>query len=519
VSALDTSRPGGEGTVGPILRALVFAVFAVMPPFVTGAFSVSIRADVGFGPGALGVAIATYFFTSSSLAVAGGSAVERLGPRIGLAVGGTLSAISLAAIALAPRYGIVLVAMMIGGVSNAITQPGVGALLSYRIPAGRLGLAFGIKQAGIPGATLLGGVLVPTAATTFGWRPTMGVLAALALIGSIAVLRSPADGAGVVRRRPSVRSMDEFHSLAILAVGGALGSGAATAVGTFLVGAAVATGGFTESSAGVLLAGGSLLGLVMRVVLGWLMDVRPTRSRYGVIVALILLGTPGFLLFTIEVPAAYVVGTFIAFSAGWSWAGLAQYAVVSQNPATPALATGVLQTGMSLGAGTGPLLFGLVVQVAGYRAAWLVAATMAGLAAVIIQFARVHLRRTRERNAEAFLSQLGDLEVDDAGFMPIADGVDVQQRRTANLDVTVMRLAPGADYVAPVPTRTGTVLNMGDHDIELELNGERQLCAGGLYRTVPGFRRWRVANPGATPVMIARVEHRSSGNDMPQPAS
>jgi predicted MFS family arabinose efflux permease len=497
----------------------VFAVFAVMPPFVTGAFSVSIRADVGFGPGALGVAIAAYFFTSSSLAVAGGSAVERLGPRIGLAVGGALSAISLAAIALAPRYSIVLVAMMIGGVSNAITQPGVGALLSYRIPPGRLGLAFGIKQAGIPGATLLGGVLVPTAATTFGWRPTMGVLAALALIGSIAVLRSPADGAGVVRRRPSVRSMDEFRSLAILAVGGALGSGAATALGTFLVGAAVATGDFTESSGGVLLAAGSLLGLVMRVVLGWLMDVRPTRSRYGVIVALILLGLPGFLLFTIEVPAAYIVGTFIAFTAGWSWAGLAQYAVVSQNPATPALATGVLQTGMSLGAGTGPLLFGLVVQVAGYRAAWLVAATMAGLAAVIIQFARVHLRRTRERNAEAFLSQLGDLEVDDAGFMPIADGVDVQQRRTANLDVTVMRLAPGADYVAPVPTRTGMLLNMGAHDIELELNGERQLCAGGLYRTVPGFRRWRVANPGAAPVLVARVEHRTSGNDMPLQAS
>jgi predicted MFS family arabinose efflux permease len=518
VSALDTSRPGGEGTVGPILRALVFAVFAVMPPFVTGAFSVSIRADVGFGPGALGGAIAVYFFTSSLLAVTGGATVERLGPRIGLAVGGTLSAISLASIALAPRYSIVLIAMAIGGVSNAITQPGVGALLSQRIPAGRLGLAFGIKQAGIPGATLLGGVLVPTAATTFGWRPTMGVLAALALIGSIAVLRSPADGAGVVRRRPSVRSMDEFRSLAILAVGGALGSGAATAVGTFLVGAAVATGDFTESSGGVLLAGGSLLGLVMRVMLGWLMDVRPTRSRYGVIVGLLLLGTPGFLLFTIETPAAYVVGTFIAFAAGWSWAGLAQYAVVSQNPATPALATGVLQTGMSLGAGTGPLLFGLVVQAAGYRAAWLVAATMAGLAAVIIQFARVHLRRTRERNAEAFLSQLGELEVDDAGFMPIADGVDVQQRRTANLDVTVMRLAPGADYVAPVPTRTGTLLNMGAHDIELELNGERQLCAGGLYRTVPGFRRWRVANPGATPVLVARVEHRTSGNDLPLPA-
>jgi MFS family permease len=514
MSAAITSRPEGGGTVAPILRALVFAVFAVLPPFVTGAFSVSIRADVGFGPGALGGAIAVYFTTSSLLAVTGGASVERVGPRIGLALGAGFAATSLLLIAIAPRYAVVLVAMVFGGMSNAITQPGVGALLSQRIPPGRLGLAFGIKQAGIPGATLLGGVLVPTAAATFGWRPTMGVLALLALGGAVAVLRTPVDVAGVVRRRPSVRSMDEFRSLAILAVGGALGSGAATALGTFLVGASVSIG-FSEARGGLLLALGSLLGLIMRVVLGWLMDVRPTRSRYGVIVALLLIGAPGFALFTIELPAAYLAGTLVAFVAGWSWAGLAQYAVVSQNPATPALATGVIQTGFSMGAGAGPLVFGLVVQVGGYRAAWTVAATMALLAGIIVQYARVHLRRTRQRNAEAFLSQLGDMEVDDEGFTPIAEGVDVQPRRTANLDVTVLRLAPGADYVAPVPTRTGAVLNMGEHDIELELNGERQLCAGGMYRALPGFRRWRVANPGAASVLVARVEHRSSGIDMP----
>lgn len=507
-----------SATVAPIVRALIFAVFAVLPPFVTGAFSVSIRADVGFGPGALGGAIGVYFITSSLLSVTGGATVERLGPRIGLAAGATLSALSLTAIATAPRYGFVLGAMVLGGMANAVTQPGVGALLSQRIPAGRLGLAFGIKQAGIPGATLLGGILVPTAAAAFGWRATMGTLAVLALTGAAVVLRGPADAGGVVRRRPSVRSMDEFRSLAILSVGGALGSGAATALGTFLVGAAVSVG-FTEAAGGLMLAAGSLLGLLARVLLGQLADMRPTRSRYGAIVALMVVGFPGYLLFTVEVPAAYLAGTVVVFLAGWSWAGLFQYAVVSQNPATPALATGVLQTGMSMGAGSGPLLFGLAVQLGGYRAAWTVAATLAMLAAVTVQIGRVHLRRTRQRNAEVYLSELGQLEVDDAGFAHMADGVDVQERRTANLDVTVMRLAPGAAYAAPVPTRTGTLLNMGGHDVELELNGERQLCAGGMYRTVPGFRRWRVANPGPVAVLVARVEHRTSGTDVPRPTS
>jgi predicted MFS family arabinose efflux permease len=494
----------------PILRASIFAVFAVMPPFLTGAFSVGIRADVGFGPGALGGAIGAYFICSSLLSVTGGATVERLGPRIGLAIGATLSAVSLASIALAPRYAVVLAAMVLGGASNAVTQPGVGALLSQRIPAGRLGLAFGIKQASIPGATLLGGILVPTVAASFGWRVTMGSLAVGALTGAVLVLRGPADAQGIVRRRPNVRSMDEFRSLAILSLGGALGSGAATALGTFLVAAAVVTG-FSEASAGLLLAFGSALGLSVRILLGWLADLRPTRSRYGAIVTLMAIGVPGYLVFTVEVPVAYLAGTVLVFMAGWSWAGLFQYAVVSQNPATPALATSVLQTGVSMGAGVGPLLFGLVVQQGGYRAAWMLAGGMAALAAVTVQVGRVHLRRTRQRNAEGYLAELGALELDDAGFAPVAEGVDVQRRLTENLDVTVMRLAPGAEYVAPVPTRTGTLLNMGGHDVELELNGERQLCAGGMYRTVPGFRRWRVANPGEEPILVARVEHRTSG--------
>lgn len=527
--AVDDGATGtAQSSVGPILRALVFAVFAVMPPFLTGAFSVGIRADVGFGPGALGGAIGLFFISSSLLSVTGGATVERFGPRVGLAIGATLSAISLASIALAPRYAVVLLAMVIGGGSNSITQPAVGALLSQRIPAGRLGLAFGIKQAGIPGATLLGGILVPTVAASLGWRATMGMLAASALIGAVVVLRSKKDEQGVVRARASVRSMDEFRSLVILSVGGALGSGAATSLGTFLVGASVATG-FSEASAGLLLAVGSLVGLGVRVLLGWIADLRPSRSRYGAIVGLMVLGIPGFLLFTVEVPAAYVVGTMIVFLFGWSWAGLFQYAVVSQNPATPALATGVLQTGMSMGAGSGPLLFGLVVQLGGYQAAWAMAATLAGLSAVTVQAGRVHLRRTRERNSAVYLSELeehvtsgdetsGDETSGDEGFIEAADGVDVRTFRTQNLDVTLLRVAPGAEYVAPVPTRTGTLLNLGDHDVELELNGERQLCAGGMYRTVPGYRRWRVANPGAVEIRVVRVEHLTSGTASTPPS-
>jgi len=506
------AAPRQAGPVGPILSALAFAVIAVMPPFLIGAFSVSIRADVGFGPGALGGAIGLFFIVSSVLSVSGGGTVERFGPRLSLAVGATLSSIALATIASAPRYAVLLIGMVIGGVSNALTQPAVGALLSQRIPTGRLGLAFGTKQAGIPGATLLGGLLVPVAATGLGWRTSLGLLAGLALAAAVAALLGEESGHVGARRRMSVRGMGELRSLVILTLGGALGAAAATSSGTFLVGASVAAG-FTEASAGLLLAAGSLVGLSVRVLLGHLADLRPTRSRYGAIAVLMLISIPGFLLLTIPARGAYMLGAVVVFVFGWSWAGLFQYAVVSQNPATPALATGVLQTGMSLGAGSGPLLFGLFVQFSGYPAAWTMAATLTALSALTVQIGRVHLRRTRERQSSAYLEQLGgDLAASDVELTVQGQGVALRSFQTSDLEVMLIQLDPGAHYLAPVPTRTGTLLNLGGHDVELELNGERQLCAGGMSRTVPAYRPWRVANPGPGTVRVAHVGHVISGS-------
>lgn len=65
--------------------------------------------------------------------------------------------------------------------------------LSRYVPAHRLGLSFGIKQAAIPLATLLAGAAVPAVALTLGWRWAYGIGAVLALA---ALLISPRDTVG-----------------------------------------------------------------------------------------------------------------------------------------------------------------------------------------------------------------------------------------------------------------------------------------------------------------------------------
>lgn len=495
------------GTLRAIAVALMFAVFAVMPPFLTGAFFVSMGAEIGFGPGGLGLAIGLFFLTSSAMSMTAGSVVERLGVRLSLSLGALLSAISLGSIALSTSYGAVVFAFVVGGVANSVTQPGVGALLAVRIPQARLGLAFGIKQAGIPAATLLGGILVPTTAAAFGWRLTIGALAASSFVAAVVMWRSGDRSAVRKQRRLSVRAVDNLQALLIISFGLAFGSGAATAFGTFLVGAAVHTG-FSEATAGGLLAFGSLLGLAMRVFVGWLADFWPMRSRYGAIIGLILAGIPGYLLFILESPVAYVLGTAIAFLAGWSWTGLAQYVVVSQNPSTPALATSILQTGSSLGAGSGPLIFGIVVQAAGYQWAWTLAAVCAAISALLVQVGRLRLRRERlEKMVEVTRSVMRS-PMAEPEFKPAMDGVDRQVVVLDGVSCEVLRMGPRSTYVGERPFVRGLLRNFGSEPVQFSLDGDAQVYERSEWRFVLRCRTWQVSNPGKAIAYVVKAEHR-----------
>ena len=88
-----------------------------------------------------------------------------------------------------------------------------------------------------------------------------------------------------------------------------------------------------------------------------------------------------------------------AFKALRDTPGLVHFAVVRDNRANAATATGVIQTGLSLGAAAGPLLFGLLTAATSYDTAWLAAAVVAALAAVTFTVARRMIRRSRALTA------------------------------------------------------------------------------------------------------------------------
>jgi MFS family permease len=159
----------------------------------------------------------------------------------------------------------------------------------------------------------------------------------------------------------------------------ALGSAAAASLGTYTVSTAVAAG-MAESAAGILVAVGSVVGLVSRVLVGIWTD-RRSGTQLDVVVGMILLGALGFVLLGLGSELVLYLAVPFAFATGWSWLGTFNLATVRMSPHSPGAAIGITQTGAFAGAIAGPVLLGQLATHGSFAAAWLTAATMS-LAAV-----------------------------------------------------------------------------------------------------------------------------------------
>ena len=371
----------------PVVRTVaagaLSTVLASLPVFLFGGLAVLVREDLGFGEVQLGLAASAFFAVAALAAVPAGRIAARLGAWAATVLAALLSAAVLCAMAFAPSYGVLLVALAFGGVANALAQIGTNGALAEAVPAERQGLAFGIKQSAVPAATLLAGFALPLVGLTLGWRASFGGAALLA-VAYVLLAPRPAVRRARSGGRRSRTGDAAVRALAVVAVAAALGAGAANGLASFLVESSVAAG-FSPSSAGVLLGCGSAIGVTARILAGWLAD-RRTSGHLAVVAGMLATGGLGMALLATNAVPAILVGTALVFGLGWSWPGLLTFAVVRLNPASPAVATSITQTGVFAGGAAGPVVFGLLVQTASYRVAWSAAgvAMVAGAVLMVV---------------------------------------------------------------------------------------------------------------------------------------
>jgi MFS family permease len=415
VTAPPQVRPDAALERRVLAAGTISTTVSVLPAFLTGAVNVQLRADLAITESRVGLAITAFFSTAALGSLVLGRAAERLGASTAMRTGLVISVATLLGVALGARSAWTLTFVLLaGGVANALTQPSANLLLAERVRPERLGLGMALKQAGMPGATLLGGLAVPAVALTVGWRWAYVAGAGLALVALALVpsgrtarptLRaenlSARAGGGEDPPRPirSGRPDQPTWLLVLLSSAACLGAAAAGALAAFLVSGAEAAG-LAEGPAGLLLTAGSALGIASRLVHGWLAD-RGRLDPLRRVTLLLAIGAAGYALLALHAPAAYLVGTPVAFAFGWSWPGLFNLAVVRANPGAPAAATGTTQTGVYVGALAGPAGFGLLVDRGGYDLAWAVTAAVSLAAAIVLVEGR---RRLRSFDARATTS-------------------------------------------------------------------------------------------------------------------
>ncbi|MHB1500350.1 MAG: MFS transporter [Candidatus Dormibacteria bacterium] len=394
----------GSGAGARDLWSAVAAVTAItLPTFLVGTLAVQLRQSLHFDPAQLGVVVGCSYAASTVFAIPSGRLVEELSGLRMLRYATLVCGLVMLLIAVVVQsWPELAVALVLAGAASSLGQTASNLFLSRRIDSRRQGLAFGIKQAAVPLAFLLGGLSVPVIALTVGWRWAFVGAAAVAA-AAVLVLPHPRLSVAAQRRAAAQRPLHEpTLPLVALAVGFGLTLTACSSLGAFLVSSAVADG-LGPAEAGLVAALASTCGIAVRVLVGYLADRRGGRHLVFV-VAMMLVGAGGFALLAmgaeLRTAVLFIPGAVVAFGIGWGWNGLFNFAVVRTHPRSPARATGITQTGGRLGSVVGPLVFGILVDHVGYPGAWAVACGEMLLGASTMVAARALLaRRIRAERA------------------------------------------------------------------------------------------------------------------------
>jgi predicted MFS family arabinose efflux permease len=387
------ARSAGTSQIGwrPVFSALATDTVAILPGFMTAGLAVQIREDIGLSLTALGISLGVFFGSAAVASAPMGALVERWGWAKSLRLAAVLAGLSLTAVGLLAQSAASLTALfLVAGVAVAMAHPAANLAVARCVPINRHGLFYGLKHAAVPTSTLLGGLAVPAFALTVGWRWAFFGGALLALATAFAVpgreasyVISPALASEQIRpHRPAT----DLRLLIILSIAVGLGIGGIDALASFIVSYAVDIG-IAEGTAGLVLAAGSVTGIIARIIAGWMIDKKRDADLFAV-ASMLVVGAAGVIVLNLGDTPGLFLGGLIAFAAGWGWSGLFTFAVVKRNPSAPAAATGITQVGKLVGAALGPAAFGWLADNASYGVAWWATTGILVCSATLILFVR-----------------------------------------------------------------------------------------------------------------------------------
>jgi sugar phosphate permease len=312
--------------------------------------------------------------------IAWGYIVDRIGERIVLAVGSALTAAAAFAAASAQSLVAVGFFLLLGGMAAASSNSASGRLVVGWFPPQQRGLVMGIRQTAQPLGVGLGALVIPRLAENHGVSEALlfpGIVCAVsAVVCAVAVVDPPrpprAEAAESDLANPYRGSavLWRIHAVSMLLVVPQV------MVWTFTLVWLMTDRGWSAASAGAMVTVAQVLGAAGRITAGLWSDRVGSRLRPIRAIALVAAASMAGLALTdwLDSPlsvAVMVIASVITVSDnGLAFTAIAEIA----GPFWSGRALGTQNTSQLLTAGIAPPLFGALIGVAGFPAAFAVCA-------------------------------------------------------------------------------------------------------------------------------------------------
>jgi MFS family permease len=352
--------------------------------------------DLSMTRAQLGIVVAVVNVAAAALSPLAGRLIDRVGGRVALVALFSSAGATFLILGTAVTYPMLLVGALAGALSQASANPATNRLIAEVVPAGRRGIITGIKQSGVQAGIFLGGVTVPSLAIALGWRVAYLVIAAAPLLLAVATRwLVPTES---VRRAAAVAAVARPPLPAAIwwLTGYGLLMGFSGSV-TYLVPL------FTEEALGRGPVAGGLAAATIALVavpgrILWSRHAERSDAFREALAAMAVLSLVADGLFFAASEAVgwllWPAAVFIAVgSSSWNSVGMLAVMVEAGIEST-GRASGFVLLGFLSGLGTGPPIYGALVDATGsYDGMWILSAVAALGALTVVAVWRRKARR------------------------------------------------------------------------------------------------------------------------------
>lgn len=369
----------GVGTLAASSASAFVAGVAFLLPY--------LHSVAGLSLPAAGALVAMPSVGTALTLVAWGWLVDRAGERLVLVSGSVLTTAALAGALITPSLTLLGVCFLLAGAASASAASASGRLVVGWFPAGRRGMAMGVRQMSQPLGAAVAAMSMPALAASQGLRAALAVPVVMAAVSAVAALVVVTDPPRPDRHDPesttlatspyrASRYLHRIHGVSVLLVL------PQALMQSFMLAWLVLGHGWSPVSAGAVVTVAQLLGAVGRIVVGVISDrvgsrLTPLRAvavsvsvGLAVLAAAEVFGAPGVVAVALAVIATVLsvadnglAFTAVAEHAGPHWSGralgvqnTAQFLAISAI--TPVFAAGIDRWGY------GPVFAGAAVVAA-----------------------------------------------------------------------------------------------------------------------------------------------------------